>query len=624
MLLSEHVPAVLCLVNTTGLPKSLKSVTVKTVIKNFAREEVDFKSKPKCLAVYDLTILSRHPDQPRGYTWKLSSKRCGVAYFILSYLVRRDALHEQRFCLEHIPDEHKKLFNSKILNRHFHWVYRDGLVNYSCLMSDSGKRQLYRSGVSLIRIWDADGANKAIHDFQHIVSRHFTRNLRLAFFRLDRDADKFNEPLDTTLVQHRPLCREQTCLQYLLNTVSPSGNESDEQAKGTTVMVATTHEDSIDMMKLEQAREAIMKAAREQHIDHVVYDEFLHGSVGIKPDTLKQQQAILEKAAYYNLKYTVNVPLKWIFLRSALAGEKKPKLFIEIPQLRGLSKELEFNDAEFENFLATFTSFGSILYCPEYPPLKTHILTDIPKFCELLDRLCYPKPEDSARYADISKYGIVSEKEAASILKSLSDHHLIDHFMKVLLSLGMAAEVPKNRLKGCSLSEESYFLPNARKSMEADTQFLQESVYIVVTSNHNPLDIQATLVRSILKEIKETSLEVSMRFNTSCFSLADSNTHLTLVFHHNSVEIRLKSAASIDELERLQSQLLLYCSHAMDQHSDHNKGLQWYIGLICTAGDKEELTFHSIEKEEACKDCMKILTPLQRSWITASQKVNKS
>ena len=347
----------------------------------------------------------------------------------------------------------------------------------------------------------------------------------------------------------------------------------------------------VNKMKLEQAREAIMDAAREQHIDHVIYKDFLHGSVSIDKEALKEQQKILEEAVYYNLKYTVHVPLKWIFLRSALAGEKEPKLFVDIDQLRILSKELDFRDEEFQNFLITFTSFGSILYCPEYPPLKSHILTDIPKFCELLNRLCYPEPEDSS--ADISRYGIISKEEASRILEG-------DHFMNVLLSLGMAAEVPKDRLKGCPQSEEGYFLPSARRSVKADTQFLPESVYIVVTSNHNPLDIQATLVRYILKEIKETLFEVSTSFNTSCFSYTDSHTHLTLVFHHNSVEIRLTTAAEIDEtsLERLQAELLLSCSHAVDRHSDHNKGLCCYIGLTCTT----TTTFHHYQTQTSLDD----------------------
>ena len=373
-------------------------------------------------------------------------------------------------------------------------------------------------------------------------------------------------------------------------------------------------------MRLEQAREAIMDAAREQHIDHVIYKDFLHGSVRIDKEELKEQQRILEEAVYYNLKYTVHVPLKWIFLRSALAGEKEPKLFVDIDQLRSLSKELKFSDEEFENFLVMFTSFGSILYCPEYPPLKTHVLTDIPKFCEILNHLCYQD-----RCENLSRYGIITKREASHALEGHADQ-----FMNVILSLGMAAKVPKDRLKGLPQSEEGYFLPSTRRSVKADTQFLPESVYIVVTSNHNPLDIQATLVRSILKEIKNTLFEVSTSFNTSCFSYTDSDTHLTLVFHHNSVEIRLTAATEIDEasLERLQAELLLYCSYAMNRHSDHTKGLRWYIGLACTAtasSDKEKLTFHSTEREEMdafCRECDSKLTALQQSWIRATEKVN--
>ena len=61
MLLNESVPAVLCLASSTGLPKSLKSVTAKEVLRKMVGVTPDDKSK--CLASCDVSILSRHPTQ---------------------------------------------------------------------------------------------------------------------------------------------------------------------------------------------------------------------------------------------------------------------------------------------------------------------------------------------------------------------------------------------------------------------------------------------------------------------------------------------------------------------------------------------------------------------------------
>ena len=141
MLLSEVVPSVLCLVRTSGLPESSKSTTMKVFLdKSILKKPENMYSSPGILSASDCTVLSRHPD--KNFHWMPSTKRCGVAACVLSHLVRRDALHDQLFMVPPLPapDTSLELFESPLLNQHFHWVYKETMGNYKVLWKKEGAK----------------------------------------------------------------------------------------------------------------------------------------------------------------------------------------------------------------------------------------------------------------------------------------------------------------------------------------------------------------------------------------------------------------------------------------------------------------------------------------------------
>ena len=629
MLLSEVVPSVLCLVRTSGLPESSKSTTMKVFLdKSILKKRENVYNSPGFLSASDCTVLSRHPD--KDFHWMPSTKRCGVAACVLSHLVRRDALHDQLFMIPPLPapDTSLKLFESPLLNQHFHWVYKETMGNYKVLWKkDGAKRTFFRSGFSFIRAWDVD-TNEVVYAFLGKVARCFHRSLVLTFFDLDRDAPNFQEPFklgeQAQKSQHsgQLLCWRPR-IQYLLRFAAPGHWLHDGVGENTTLMIATTKDDAVDDRKLKAAKEAIMSAARQQQIGHAFCNEFASLKIG-KDEDLKKTIEYLEKVVYYNLRYTVHLPLKWIFLRSALASEAKPELFVSTQKIRDLSKELNFTDVEFKEFLDTFTSFGSILYSTEYSPLTSHVLTDVPKFCEILNSIYYPQ---SPGTENVSRYGIISKEKAIEII---GETHA-DHCMSVLVSLGMAAEVGKDRLgilEGCKKHEASYFLPSARIGAE-DKKFEHcsdeakkalDSVHIVVKPEHiMPLDYQASLAHFILKEIKGLSLVATESFNTTSFK-SDEGMQVTLVFHNNSVEVKVESnlVSFDDRVKQLLVRLLRSCKDAVTRFSKHVKSLSIHIGLPCTCSTKP--TLQLLEKE-ACSICNE-KSSLRKCWIEAAKQVH--
>ena len=226
--------------------------------------------------------------------------------------------------------------------------------------------------------------NEVVYEFLGKVARCFHRSLVLTCFDLDRDAPNFQKPFELDeqaqkLHHSGQLLCWRPRIQYLLRFAAPGHWLHDEVGENTTLMIATTKDDAVDDRKLKAAKEAILNAARQQQVDHVIRNEFASLKIG-KNEDLKKTIQDLEKVVYYNLRYTVHLPLKWIFLRSALASEANPELFVPTKKIRDLSKELDFTDNEFKEFLDTFTSFGSILYSTEYSLLTSHVLTDVPKF----------------------------------------------------------------------------------------------------------------------------------------------------------------------------------------------------------------------------------------------------
>ena len=622
MLLSEEVPSVLCLVRTSGLPNSSKSTTIKVFLDKIILKKRE-KSCTGILSTSDCTVLSRHPD--RNFLWMPSTKCCGVATCFLSHLVRRDALHNHIFMVQPTPNTSLKLFESPLLNKHFHWVYKETMGNYKILRKKEGaERAFFRSGFSFIRAWDVD-TNEVVCEFLGKVARCFHRSLVLTCLDLDRDAPNFQKPFELgEQAQNSQHSGQLLCwrprIQYLLRFAAPGHWLHDEVGENTTLMIATTNDDAVDDRKLEAAKEAILNAARQQQIGHVIRNEFASLKIG-KYEDLKKMIEYLEKVIYYNLRYTVHLPLKWIFLRSALASEANPELFVPTKYIRDLSKELYFTDDEFKEFLDTFTSFGSILYSTEYSPLTSHVLTDVPKFCEILNRIYYSQSQGTE---SVSRYGIISKEKAIEIIRETH----ADHCMSVLVSLGMAAEVGKDCLilEGCKQQEASYFLPSARigaedkrlEHCEATKGF--DSAYIVVEPEHiMPLDYQATLAHFILKEIKGLSLVATESFNTTSFK-SDDGMPVTLVFHNNSVELRVESnlASFDDRVKRLLVRLLRSCKDAVTRFSKRVKSLSIHIGPPCACSTQP--TLQLLEKEESCLICNE-KSLLRQCWIEAAKQV---
>ena len=211
-----------------------------------------------------------------------------------------------------------------------------------------------------------------------------------------------------------------------------------------------------------------MKQAKSQNIDCVVRNElaqFLLISVH-REESIQQSKIMLEKLIAENENFRLNLPLKWIFLRSIIASIKsdaEPVVIVRKSRICELALKCQMTSDEVDKFLKTFTDFGSILYIPISFVLKEYVIVDIYKFSSLLSELFYPKSSETIA----SSFGIITANEAENVLQSICVV-----YMKIIrsTSLGMVATVKNTSriiLKDHQLKkgEVFYFLPLARTTL---------------------------------------------------------------------------------------------------------------------------------------------------------------
>ena len=134
-----------------------------------------------------------------------------------------------------------------------------------------------------------------------------------------------------------------------------------------------------------------------------------------------------------------------------------------------------------------------------------------------------------------------------------------------------------------------------------------------------PLDYQATLAHFILKEIPGLSLVATGSFNTTSFK-SDDGMQVTLVFHNESVELRVENNLALfnDSVKQLLVRLLRSCKDAVTRFSKHVKSLSILMGLPCACSTQPMLQL--LEKEEACLICNE-KSLLRQCWIEAAKQV---
>ena len=532
IILNEKVPVVTGLIAVMGLPSSGKT----TVLDSILRQKIELKPGAKlgfdyylkrkrdeqCLSIYDLCALGS--SQHNTYAWSFATKRFGAIYSILSHLVRRNP------CVADIEFETTTQSPNYAtdMDKHIRWLLARTQELIKSIKDEPGKLTLIHDGVSLINVIDI-GVNKALYDFLSIMLLSCHRHIRLAFFSLDRDApnlekkpdlpsDRYGERKDDVIVMQR-----RSRLTYLLHfaTVGYTQQQRDEEeVQNATVMVATRMGSATDS-KIDKTKEKISQQAQSRDVDQFLKNWL---QVDVNDDqSIKEFGERIEDLIKYKYKQrTILLPLRWIVLRSLVVSfnSRGVKVMIVCRSfILQKATELRMTENNVNDFLKTFSDFGSILYMPQYERIKDIVIVNIWEFTQYLDKLYYPQ-EGKSYTPNLLKYGIIS---GSSIKKIFCRHpDSAEDFMKVLTTIAMASKIKSGQSvlidQKPLYPEVHYYLPLARICEEyTPPEEENDYAFIEIQSVNFPANVQACISYAIMDNNEDAVLIATEHSNVSRF-----------------------------------------------------------------------------------------------------------
>ena len=565
IVLNEKIPVTTSLVAVMGLPSSGKTTVLEFVL----RQKIKLKPEAKlgighylnrkrderCLSIYDLCALG---NTQHSFAWSFATNRYGAIFSILCNLIRRNP------CVADIEFEVKNQTPPNVIEHHVQWLMKKTQNLLHKIKDEPGKLTLIQDGLSFINVMDV-GVNKALYDFLSIMLLSCHRHIRLAFFSLNRDApnldkkpdlpsDHYGKRKDDVLVmQQRPR------LTYLLHFATvgyTTKDQNEEETKNATVMIATRKSSSAgNKTSLDQAKKDIIEQARSRDVD-----QFLKNWIEIDIDDgqsitkeFGQRMEDIIKNKYKQL--TIQLPLRWIFLRSlvvSLDSRKTKAMILRKEFILNYAKELNMREKEVDEFLKAFTDFGSILYMPQYDSIKDIVIVNIWEFTQYLNKLYYPQEGES--YAtNLLKYGIISE---ASVKKIFCQHPDIcsEDFMTVLTTIAMASKIKSGQsilIDGQQQPDEvHYYLPLAR-TCEVYTPSAEENDYafIEIQSVNFPANVQACISYAIMDNNEDAVLIATEHSNVSRFLFrSESGPPITIEMIYRGSRTRLQITNNSDDI----------------------------------------------------------------------------
>ena len=563
IILNQKVPVTTSLVAVMGLPSSGKTKVLESILRQKVKVKdgasidhyLERKKNEHCLSIYELCALgsSRH----NMYAWSFATNRYGAIFSILCGLIRRYPI------VSSIEFEFENRKSESVIEEHVKWL----MVNIQDLLKkikdESGKLALIQDGISLINVMDV-GVNKALYDFLSMMLLSCHRHIRLAFFSLNRDApnfdkkpdlpsDHYGEGKDNVLVM-----QQRSRLTYLLHFATvgyTTKDQNDKETEHATVMIATKKSSPArNTHSLDQAKNKIIEQARSRDIDH-----FLKNWIEIDMDDNKsitkefgQRMEDIIKNKYEQL--TIQLPLRWIFLRSlvvSLDSKKTKAIILSKKYIIEMAEKLNMKEDEVEKFLKAFTDFGSILYLPQYDNIKDIVIVNIWEFTQYLNKLYYPQGESYA--ANLRKYGIISESAVKEIFCEYPDI-FAENFMKVLTTIAMASKIESSQsilIDGQQQPDEvHYYLPLARiREVYRPPAEENDYAFIEIQSVNFPANVQAGISYAIMDNNEDAVLIATEYSNVSRFLFqSESGPPITIEMIYKGSRTRLRIMNNSDDI----------------------------------------------------------------------------
>lgn len=616
----NSIPVNLVAVATDGLPACGKTTAMTSVIGQvLSSSELRGDVNDYCLSLYNLCILGgNYPF--KNFHWTLNSKRNRIAYLMLYVLIRTAVLKNvDPFWLIFDRKETSDLFGNPQhnddcidqCNNHIKWVHKEVYELYSRVQNREPSLGFFQTGITLVTALDV-GLSKALQNLLPYAASVCQRLFRLTFFSLERDTYHMDSVPDIDNSKytntHSQVMQSRSRLVYVLHHAT-AGYLPDKYREHRTILIGTTEEDATVVeseegrILLKKAHDIVMKKAKELNIDQVFQEKPLYINVNNDQSLVNARHAI-EEAVLRNPSFQTTVQLKWFFLRTLLSSDidpsKETPVVLPKSMIIELARILKMSEDEVDMFLATFTEFGSLLFVPHLDP--DYIIVDLQEFTNLLDKF----------YTDesVTKHGIMTRDVA---MKHIPKQNLREIILRVLISYGLIAVVPRDTPGSLEELQLSYFLPSARISdSRVEEVASDDSIHVVILTPHIPLDSQVALTQQILQKpnaflVPHESYSVTKIRLQSGPTESSDDIYIDIVYRGGTTELRicntdpvlLASSFVID----MCSEFLNACNEGLTAEAHSKRGLKFNFGVLCC---QEKGKYHSLlkqEEEEFCNVC---------------------
>ena len=640
LILNEKVPVTTSLVAFMGLPSSGKTTILESILeqKIKLKEEAKFgfkyylnrKKDEQCLSIYDLCALG---SSQHTFAWAFATNRYGAIFSTLCGLIRRNPYYVADIKFEITSQSPKS-----VMDKHIRWLQRKTKKLLEGIKDDLGKLTLIHDGVSFINVIDV-GVNKALYPFLAVMLLSCRRHIRLAFFSMNRDGPNLDECAELLSVRYGKrkddvlVMTKRSRLAYLLHFATVGYTQQqrsqEEEVQNATVMVATRNELLEDPKIVDQAKDKIIKQAQSQDVDQFLknwLDVDVNDAQSIKKFGEKMEDLIKDK---YKQR-TLHLPLKWIVLRSlvvSLDSKGAKVMILHRSFILQKAKELEMTETEVDEFLKTFTDFGSILYMPQYEKVKDIVIVNIWEFTQYLNKLYYPQE----RTPNLLKYGIVSESSVNEIFCKHPES--AEDFMKVLTTIAMASKIKS----GQSIliddqqqpDEVHYYLPLARTHEEYNPpEEENDYVFIEIQSVNFPANVQACISNAIMDNNDDAVLIATEYSNVSRFLFQSESgppIKIEMIYKGSKTRLRIMNSsndilASPAAVEACYKVITGSC-RCLQRKINVIRDLKYSFAVPC-ASIKSACHFLYFDRDPQLCDACSVENNFRFCWSKAAMQVN--
>lgn len=588
----------------SGLPYSGKSTLLKAIIPKHVHGKLNRRSAHRRIQgmdVYELGYLMQHGEAVSKEWLELDGE--ALHMYMLTYLFAADGVDFPEL-KQWTPPNYQ--FKSPLLNHHFQTVF-DGVKVRLEEIKQGRLANILHHKVVVINVWDI-GISRALYDVLPHLSTIFGRRLLINVLDAERDQGKDN--LSRTPYVYRlenekerdiDIMRLHSRLHYYLRIAGCT-----QKAKHPTAVLVGTHADSasVDARSTKKLETCIWSKAADMGLSSLMYPRML--VIDAKDKThCEAVRKTLETMANDLNELEYNMPLSWIFLRTALYHYPFPdrsSFLITREELRKLASEVGITtESEFENFLQIFAHTGSIIYHKNVNSLHENIILNPEHFLQTLSRLYTSDASDdpvvTQHREDALKKGIVCSVLINLLWKNEEER---DFLVQLASDVVMAVKLKTDdcrqnynyqiRCPTCQ-DEECYFMPALRDTLSSGSiKSDSDSIFVTFSGDYVPTDIQGMFVKYLPAVLtRKLELQLTETYNETVLLLPEDGTKITITVHGKALEVNLKSPSSSHEFNRkIKSALKTVCIHVLETNLQYHPGAHYQLGIVCPGSDFSE------------------------------------